>query len=627
MDVCLHKLLFTENLTLKMSLLMIQICIKLYKFAAFLSVFSSIVVAEPLKVAVIGCGPGGMFFLHALAHRRRRFEEEGDTEGLARLPIVTVFEKNAEPGGVWRSADEEGSTNMYDGLWINGPKEAMEFFDYTFDAHFGSPKPVYLPRRQILDYMIQRVTSIDESIFRQVRFSTAVTSVAYNTQNEQFEIISEMKGSLAEAYDTFDRCIWAGGMYSELKIPKGIQDMLVRENFTGTVLHSTQVTNFDSTVNGKRVLFIGDSLSAEDLALQALKLGAEKIYMSSRSGEGQSTDMGGWPGNKVQILKKSLPYHVNEDGSGLYFHQVEWDDDMGEYKRKEGSEITEIRNISAVVFCTGYDTNLDYLAPDLKPAFLDSNQEEVKLSVPEGWISKPNSLSDDVGSVTPSQELDSSEYFMGGLYDNLLISNPKMMFIIASNFYILEADVAAWVALAYISGHIEIPSKIEMERRNLNEHLSYMNFPYLRNNMDPNYGRALLQLPNDHWYNDHSSPNYERYYKEVIRFGVEDIVKNMVESGYPGYLGTSKELSERVEDLVHLDWESVRSRLQLNTNGTDSAWRTFRDCDPSPYRSLYTGTRPVPLNGRWMDLDDDGNLPGSTNSPLNCTLLDSYCMG
>jgi hypothetical protein len=45
-----------------------------------------------------------MFFLHALATKRKQLEDVGDIKGLLmNLPIVTVFEKPASPGGVWRS--------------------------------------------------------------------------------------------------------------------------------------------------------------------------------------------------------------------------------------------------------------------------------------------------------------------------------------------------------------------------------------------------------------------------------------------------------------------------------------------------------------------------------------------
>ena len=88
------------------------------------------ITAKPPSVAVIGCGPSGMFFLHALAVRRAKLEREGDADALAALPVVTCFERSSGPGGVWRSDRFKGAkgaavaTNMYEALWTNGPKEA-----------------------------------------------------------------------------------------------------------------------------------------------------------------------------------------------------------------------------------------------------------------------------------------------------------------------------------------------------------------------------------------------------------------------------------------------------------------------------------------------------------------------
>ena len=55
----------------------------------------------PDSVAVIGCGPGGMFFCHALQRKRKELLERGEL--IDHLPRVTVFERASSPGGVWRS--------------------------------------------------------------------------------------------------------------------------------------------------------------------------------------------------------------------------------------------------------------------------------------------------------------------------------------------------------------------------------------------------------------------------------------------------------------------------------------------------------------------------------------------
>merc|ERR1719162_2083487 len=54
-------------------------------------------------VAIIGCGPSGISFLHAINLRRKKMEEKGDFAGLSKLPVATCFERASEPGGVWKA--------------------------------------------------------------------------------------------------------------------------------------------------------------------------------------------------------------------------------------------------------------------------------------------------------------------------------------------------------------------------------------------------------------------------------------------------------------------------------------------------------------------------------------------
>ena len=47
--------------------------------------------------------------------------------------------------------------SMYRYLWSNGPKEGLEFADYTFEEHFGKPIASYPPRAVLFDYIKGRV--------------------------------------------------------------------------------------------------------------------------------------------------------------------------------------------------------------------------------------------------------------------------------------------------------------------------------------------------------------------------------------------------------------------------------------------------------------------------------------
>ncbi len=97
------------------------------------------------RVAVIGAGPSGLAQLRAFASAAAKGAE---------IPEVVCFEKQADWGGLWNytwrtGLDEHGDPvhgSMYRYLWSNGPKECLEFADYTFEEHFGRPIGSYPPR-------------------------------------------------------------------------------------------------------------------------------------------------------------------------------------------------------------------------------------------------------------------------------------------------------------------------------------------------------------------------------------------------------------------------------------------------------------------------------------------------
>lgn len=108
------------------------------------------------RVAIIGAGPSGLAQLRAFQSAR----DKG-----ADIPELVCFEKQADWGGMWNytwrtGLDEHGEPvhgSMYRYLWSNGPKECLEFADYSFDEHFGRPMGSYPPREVLWDYIKGRV--------------------------------------------------------------------------------------------------------------------------------------------------------------------------------------------------------------------------------------------------------------------------------------------------------------------------------------------------------------------------------------------------------------------------------------------------------------------------------------
>ena len=75
---------------------------------------------------------------------------------------------------------------MYRYLWSNGPKEGLEFADYSFEEHFGKQIASYPPRAVLFDYIEGRVLKAD--VRKWIRFSSVIRWVEYDTETGDFEV-------------------------------------------------------------------------------------------------------------------------------------------------------------------------------------------------------------------------------------------------------------------------------------------------------------------------------------------------------------------------------------------------------------------------------------------------------
>ena len=140
------------------------------------------------RVAVIGAGPCGLSQLRAFQQAKAKGAE---------IPEIVCFEKQSDWGGLWNytwrsGTDEYGElvhSSMYRYLWSNGPKEVLEFADYTFDQHFKQPIPSFPPREVLYDYITGRAK--EANVRPWIRFGTAVRSVSYDKNSGQFSVTAE----------------------------------------------------------------------------------------------------------------------------------------------------------------------------------------------------------------------------------------------------------------------------------------------------------------------------------------------------------------------------------------------------------------------------------------------------
>ncbi len=284
------------------------------------------------KIAILGAGPSGLAQLRAFEAARKA--------GLDDIPDVVCFEKQSDWGGMWNytwrtGLDAHGEpvhASMYRYLWSNGPKECLEFADYSFEEHFGRPIPSYPPRAVLLDYIMGRVEKSD--VRKYVRFNTAVRWVEYSEQTEKFTVtvMDHDKGELES--DEFDYVVVATGHFSTPNVPEfeGL------DRFPGRVLHAHDFRDA-AEFAGKRLLLVGSSYSAEDIGTQCYKYGAKEVTFSYRSGP-----MGhDWPEAFSEV-----PLLTHVDGTTAHF--------------KDGST----REVDAIVLCTGYQHHFPFLADDLR---------------------------------------------------------------------------------------------------------------------------------------------------------------------------------------------------------------------------------------------------------------------
>ena len=283
------------------------------------------------RVAILGAGPSGLAQLRAFQSAADKGEE---------IPEIVCYEKQAEWGGLWNytwrtGVDEYGEPvhcSMYRYLWSNGPKEGLEFADYTFDEHFGKEFASFPPRAVLFDYIEGRVKKA--GVRKYIKFQTAVHRVAFNDDTGMFSVTVHDLPNDHEYTEEFDDVICATGHFSTPNVPEyeGF------DVFGGRVLHAHDFRDA-LEFKDKDILIIGTSYSAEDIGSQCWKYGCKSVTVSHRT-----APMGyDWPDNWQEV-----PILTKMDQDTAYF--------------KDGTS----KKVDAVILCTGYVHSFPFMEESLK---------------------------------------------------------------------------------------------------------------------------------------------------------------------------------------------------------------------------------------------------------------------
>ena len=207
------------------------------------------------KIAVVGAGFAGL--------------STGNL--LSRLGYdVTVFEKDAEVGGVW------ASSRRYPGLGTQNPGRTYSLSEYPMPKHY----PEWPTGEQMQQYFEGYV---DHFGFRNIiQFNTEVLAAYYDDEEHKWTLNTNKVGASSdnENKEIFDFLIVCNGIFSKPKVP----EFLGQEEWFkagGEIIHTSDFNDLDK-VRGKRVVVIGYGKSSCDAAFSASKV-AESTQVVARS--------------------------------------------------------------------------------------------------------------------------------------------------------------------------------------------------------------------------------------------------------------------------------------------------------------------------------------------------------
>lgn len=283
------------------------------------------------KVCIIGAGPCGV---SALFH----FDQMG-----SQAPEIVCYEKGNTWLGLWNftwmtGTDEYGEPchgGMYKHLWSNGPKECLEYPDYTFDDHYGKAIPAFPPRLVLRDYMEGRFNKKSKKdLKRFIKWNNVVRQVRYNKETDNFTVTVEDLKARHTFDDIFTHVIVTTGIFNVPNKPT----FPGMESFTGRIIHSHDFRDAEE-FKGQRLLIVGASYSAEDLASQCLKFGAKSVVTSYRSKPMNFK----WPSGIEE-----RPLIIKIDKNNVHF--------------KDGTMAT----VDSIILSTGYRYQFPFLGDDLR---------------------------------------------------------------------------------------------------------------------------------------------------------------------------------------------------------------------------------------------------------------------
>lgn len=206
------------------------------------------------NVCVIGAGVSGLAAAKAFTLRGH---------------AVTIIERSSDLGGVWEPA------RSYPDVQTQSPKELYRFIDKAMPDTY----PEWPKGPQVHAYLVDYARTYD--LARLIRFNTTVLEMNRRPDGMPGWRLDLRDADGRHAQEDFDFVAVCTGQFNE---PQDLE-LPGRDKFTaagGQILHSSKY-NDGSIVKGRRVVVLGGSKSATDIAVNAVRSGASAVTLVYRT--------------------------------------------------------------------------------------------------------------------------------------------------------------------------------------------------------------------------------------------------------------------------------------------------------------------------------------------------------
>eukprot|EP00796_Vickermania_ingenoplastis_P001021 gene1021-610_t len=328
--------------------------------------------------AVIGCGPAGILATSCLRQ-----------SGL----LVTCFELSSGAGGMWaidsrkRFSDRGLPSPLFPAMRCVLPKDLMAFSDSRFDYTV----PQFPHHSSVKDYL-ERYASA-KGVAGLTRFNTKVQSVRFDDRDRLWKLVT-VNISSGDVHEwSFDKVCVCTGQTQEPRFPLGLmQAMEPFKRAGGEVEHACHVKDFRA-LRHKRVVVIGDGVTAADYCDGLQQVGADVCHSSSIDGTAEqraaaASGAGGtaaerlWRRAAPEVLYRRVVQRQMtnprvkrlgalrrwEDGKALVFDGAAA---QGPLRVPQAAPLEEhgaelVDNVDMILCATGFTQRFPFLHPDIR---------------------------------------------------------------------------------------------------------------------------------------------------------------------------------------------------------------------------------------------------------------------